>query len=426
MGVSSDSIKYNDRGGGLNRDEGSKQILRPLCTKPAIHLACSLALVQVDKLTGLRKPGVNVIHKAVFGRKERMAQLHATLVTPLTGPLSLFGRASAVALAIWAKKAANLPSPWTSVDLDVQNTGEDICAAMQAALATQPDVLFGPYGSGPMLGAARACERVLWNHGGASSRLARPAFPQVINVLAPASTYFSGVLEAAHTFAPTIKKVSLFHSTTGFGKEVARSATTTAASLQLDLQSVAFVPSQARAAVPTVPDGDVLLVVGNFADELAVASRLLARPWRFAAFVGAGVEEVLATLGHQREGLLGPVQWLRTADIEPDEGPGVDWFVEAYREEEGIDPPYAAAQAFAAGILYARCLRDVKETSDTAIQAAAQMLKCTTLYGKFQLDSSSGLQSGHHVLIVQWQQEQRHVVWPPEQAKRPVLFPLPS
>jgi branched-chain amino acid transport system substrate-binding protein len=113
--------------------------------------------------------------------------------------------------------------------------------------------------------------------------------------------------------------------------------------------------------VPAVPDGDVLLVVGNFADELAVASLLLTRPWRFAAFVGAGVDEVLTTLGNQREGLLGPAQWLPTAAIEPDEGPDSDWFVEAYRKEAGTDPPYVAAQAFAAGVLYARCLRDAQE-----------------------------------------------------------------
>ena len=152
--------------------------------------------------------------------------------------------------------------------LDVRGTGKDIRAAMQAALARRPDVLFGPYGSGPMLGAARACERALWNHGGASSRLRRPAFPQVINVLAPASTYFSGALHAAHTVDPSITTISLLYSTTGFAKDVAERPPTTAANLRLDLTSTAFAPSQARAIVPAVPDGDVLLVVGNFADEL--------------------------------------------------------------------------------------------------------------------------------------------------------------
>ena len=69
-----------------------------------------------------------------------MAHLRAALVTPLNGPLSLYGRAGATALAIWAKSPA-LPPPWTSVALDVRDTGKDIRAAMQAALATEPDVL---------------------------------------------------------------------------------------------------------------------------------------------------------------------------------------------------------------------------------------------------------------------------------------------
>ncbi|MBA2679408.1 MAG: ABC transporter substrate-binding protein [Ktedonobacteraceae bacterium] len=355
-----------------------------------------------------------------------MTTLHAALVTPLNGPLSLFGRTCATALTLWTKSAAHLPSPWTSIDLDVHDTGSDVGAAIRAALETQPDVLFGPYGSGPMLSAARASERLLWNHGGASSRLARPTFPHVINILSPASIYFKGVLEAVHAFDSTIRSVSLFHSTTGFGRDVATGAAATAAKLQLAIQSTPFESSQALAMASTVPNADVLLVVGNFADEQAVAPLLLARSWRFAAFVGAGVEEVLAPLGELREGLLGPTQWIQTAAIEPDEGPDVDWFVAHYREMEGTDPPYAAAQAFAAGLLYARCLRDAEDSHDAALQATAQKLVCQTLFGTFQLDPTSGLQTGHHVLIVQWQQGQRRVVWPPEQAECSLVFsPLP-
>lgn len=275
-----------------------------------------------------------------------------------------------------------------------------------------------------MLSAARASDRLLWNHGGASSRLAKPTFPQVINVLSPASTYFAGVLQAIHTFDPTIKTIALFHSTSGFGREVASGAAATAARLQLVLQVVPFEPSQAISAASAVPGGEGVFVVGNFADELAVAPLLLSRPWRFAAFVGAGVEEVLAPLGPQWEGLLGPAQWVQTANIEPDEGPDAEWFVRVYQEETGSDPPYAAVQAFAAGVLYARCLRDAHDARDAAVQAAAYKLRCTTLYGAFQLDSLSGLQRGHQVLVVQWQQGQRRVVWPPEQAERPLLFPL--
>lgn len=271
-----------------------------------------------------------------------------------------------------------------------------------------------------MLSAARASERVIWNHSGATSQLARPAFPKVINVLSPASTYFAGVLQAIHAFDPLARTVSLFHSTSGFGRDVATGAMNVAATQDFDAHSVPFEPSHAVSAVSRVPPGDILLVVGNFADERAVAPILLARPWRFAAFVGAGVEEVLTPLGNQREGLLGPAQWIATAAREPDEGPNADWFVTKYREAVGVDPPYPAAQAFAAGILCARCLRDSGSCNDAAQLAVARRLVCTTLYGAFQLDPKSGLQSGHQILVVQWQQGRRCIVWPPEQAERPL------
>ena len=77
-------------------------------------------------------------------------------------------------------------------------------------------------------------------------------------------------------------------------------------------------------------------------------------------------------------------------------------------------------------ILYARCLRETGERHPEGNQAAAQTLVCQTLFGAFQLDSLSGLQMSHQVMIVQWQQGQRRVVWPPEQAECPLVFSHPT
>ena len=190
----------------------------------------------------------------------------------------------------------------------------------------------------------------------------------------------------------------------------------------MTIHPIPFEPSQALETVGAIPDGDILLVAGNFADEAAVAPVLVSRSWRFTAFVGAGVEEVFASLRELREGFLGPAQWVAQSALWPDEGPDAGWFAAQYRQQEGVDPPYAAVQAFASGILYARCLREAGEAHDEGIQMVAQKLECQTLFGRFQLDPLSGLQTGHHVVIVQWQQGQRRVVWPPEQAERPVVF----
>lgn len=349
-----------------------------------------------------------------------MTKLRAALVTPLSGPLALFGRAAATGLTLWARYAANLPPPWTGVELDVRDTISDPGAAMRAVTDTCPDVLFGPYGSSPMLAVMRATDRVVWNHGGATSQLSWPAFPQVINVLSPASTYFDGVLQAMRATDPYAATVSVLYASSGFGRDVTTGVTSAATRLNFEVRTVPFEPGHAAETASTLPTADVLLVAGSFADELEAAPVLLTRSWRAAAFVGAGVEEVLAPLGELREGLLGPAQWIATTALKPDEGPDSAWFVAKYRHIAGVDPPYPAAQAFAAGLLCARCLRESGMSEDAAQLATARQLACTTLYGRFRVDPVSGLQVGHQVLIVQWQNGARRVVWPPEQAERSV------
>ena len=310
-----------------------------------------------------------------------MTVLRAALVTPLSGPLAPYGVAGAVALGLWSEQAAHLPLPWTSVQLEVVDAHPSAAAAMRAATALRPDVVFGPYASGPAVAAMRATDRLVWNHGGATDRLSLPEFAHTVNIPAPASSYFANVLRSLHAADPTLLEVSLLHVQTGFGREVARGAVQTAKDLGLEVRTLAFEPGQAAESARLLPRGDVLLVAGPFADELVAARLLLQRPWRAAGFVGAGVEEVLAPLGALRDGLIGPCQWPVHAALPPDDGP-----------------------------------------DDAALRAAAARLQLRTLFGSFRIDPRSGLQVGHEVLVVQWQEGARRVVWPPERAERPLAL----
>jgi hypothetical protein len=136
---------------------------------------------------------------------------------------------------------------------------------LAAALQENLDLLFGLDGAGPMLAAARTTSRVICNHGGAPSRLCWPAFPDVINVLAPSSTSFAGVLEAVHAADETVRKVTLAHRTTRFGCDVAGTFTK-ATDLGMTVQEEPFEASNPLAVVTSGPDGNVLLI----ADELAL------------------------------------------------------------------------------------------------------------------------------------------------------------
>jgi len=355
-----------------------------------------------------------------------MAILRVVLVTPLTGPLARFGRAGAAALDVWARQGARLPAGWRGVTFEVHDAHPDPARAMRASTASHPDVVFGPYGSSPAVTAAAATDRLVWNHGGATSELARPRFPRVVNVPSPASAYFRGTLQVVRAVDPDSRTVALLHGETGFARDVAGGARAAATARTFEVHAVGFPPGQALDAAARLPDAEVLLVVGSFDDEIAAARVLLGRGWRAAAFVAAGVEEVLAPLGAGRDGLLGPAQWVAAAAPEPDEGPDAAWFVDAFRRATGEEPGYPAVQAFAAGVLSARCLRDAGTTDDAAQLAAAARLSCRTLYGGFRLDLVTGLQVGHEVLTVQWQGGSRRVVWPPELAERPVSYPLPQ
>ncbi len=354
-----------------------------------------------------------------------MSELRALLLTPLSGPLARFGRAGAAALRLWAAEAADLPPPWRSVRLDLHDTHSDPAAAMRSGLASRPHLVFGPYGSRASLQALAATERVVWNQGGASSTIRWPAFPRAVNVLAPASSYFRGTLEAVRSVDPEARRVAILHGGTGFGADVARGAAEDAARLQFEATAIRFSAGDVARVAPQVPDADVLLVAGSFDDELAAARALLGREWRAEGFVGAVVDEVLAALGQARAGLLGPTQWVAAAAPESTEGPDVSWFLARYRAAIGSDPPYPAAQAFAAGVLAARCLRDARAVEDAAQLAVARSLDCRTLYGDFRLDPETGLQVGHEVLTVQWQGGARRVVWPPKYADRSLIYPRP-
>src|ERR1700740_2593282 len=242
----------------------------------------------------------------------------AVLVTPMSGPLARFGKAGASALALWADRSG--------VRLEVIDAYPSAASAVRAAEASRPDVVFGPYGSGPALAAAAASKGVLWNHGGATARLARPAYPRVVNVESPAHRYLAAVLEtlAAEGLGEG-SEVVIIHADTGFGREVAEGAAAAARRLGLLWQLVAFRPGRPSDVLGQVPAGDVLLSAGSFDDDIAIAQWASERRWRAVGLVAAGVDELLHAIGDRVEGLCGPCQWFDDGTDDPADGPQREW-----------------------------------------------------------------------------------------------------
>ena len=329
--------------------------------------------------------------------------VRAVLVTPLAGPLARFGKAGASALALWAEHSA--------VSLWVIDAYPSAASAIRVAEASRPDVVFGPYSSGAALAAAAASTGVVWNHGGATARLARPAYPRVVNVESPAYRYLAAVLETlAADGVGEGSEVVIVHVDTGFGREVAGGAAVAARRLGLLPRLVTFRSGRARDVLAQIPAGDVLLSAGSFDDDVAIAQWGGERRWRAVGLVAAGVDELRQAIGDRVEGLYGPCQWFDDGTDDPADGPSSEWFSRCYRDANGAEPPYPAAAAYAAGVLWQRCVKEAGTVESLPVRAASQRLDTTTLFGRFHVDPVNGLQTGHQIRVVQWRGGQRVLV----------------
>jgi Periplasmic binding protein len=170
---------------------------------------------------------------------------------------------------------------------------------------------------------------------------------------------------------------------------------------------VTFRPGRASDVLTQAPGGDVLLSAGSFDDDVAIAQWGSQRRWRAVGLVAAGVEELRHVIGEHVEGLYGPCQWLDDGTDDPADGPKGEWFTRRYRDATGTEPPYPAAAALSAGIVWQRCVQDAGTVESAPVLAASQRLDTTTFFGRFRVDGVTGVQTGHQIRVVQWQGAQR-------------------
>ena len=188
----------------------------------------------------------------------------------LSGRFSVQGEQARRGLELWAEHlkdagglvvdSARPPRPITLHVYDDGSTRAGATAATERlVLEDRVQLLFSPYSSVLALAAAQVSERhgrVLWNHGGSSDAIDRAGFQRVVSFLAPASGYFTPVLDlAAHIATQSGRpapSVALLYGATGtFPSAVAEGARTHAA--RLGLQIILDQPYPAHDANPRPP-----------------------------------------------------------------------------------------------------------------------------------------------------------------------------
>jgi branched-chain amino acid transport system substrate-binding protein len=169
---------------------------------------------------------------------------------------------------------------------------------------------------------------------------------------------------------------------------------------------------------------DVLLGVGRIQNDLLLARQLAQRrlPLGAAAVVAAPIQQFQDALGADAEGFIGPSQWEPSGSYSHDYGPPTREVLESLRRSN-YPLDYPMAQAYAAGLVVQRCVEVAGVLEQRALREAANTLDFSTFYGRFKIEPDTGRQIGRSVVIVQWQQGRKAIVWPPEQRQARLVYP---
>jgi len=282
-------------------------------------------------------------------------------------------------------------------------------------------ILLGPYSSELMIAAVSVAAqrgRLIWNHGGASDGVHRLG-AHIVGILTSASRYFTEFPSLALRINPQGRSlVCFYHAGSNFGRKVVQGALVAARQLGMGATTRTYRSSEAiPRLIQELKEVDFVLSAGSFQDDVCLAHELLQRrlPIVACGLVAAGMTEFRYALGDGHEGFLAPSQWEPSVRPQVDFGPQSSE-VAARIAAQGVAVDYPAAQAYAACLLAQHCLEQTEDWDDSNVWRTAWQLDCTTFFGRFKIDPSNGLQTGHHMVWLQWQKGEKAIVWPTEYA----------
>jgi len=139
------------------------------------------------------------------------------------------------------------------------------------------------------------------------------------------------------------------------------------------------------------------------------------------------------TLGRTAEFVYGPTPWtpelvtLRAGGLIPiaRQYPGAREFVESHRREfPGADFTYQTAGSYAMCQILVEATKRAGSLDGAKIRDRILKLDLHTVFGAFKVDQD-GVQIAHKMLLFQWQDGKKVVVWPEELAPGKPRFPTP-
>lgn len=304
------------------------------------------------------------------------------------------------------------------------------------------DAILGPYASPVTEAVADVTEKhrmPLVATQGAATETYRKGRRWVFMVPTAAEAYLEGLVDLAAKRG--LKTIAVAHEDTLFARATARGTMDFAKRAGLDVVLVLPYPKgttdfteilgRVRAANP-----DVLAAATYFDDAVALTrqqQRLDVNPKMFAVTVGGDLLKFYEILGRSAEFVYGAAQWdpalvtLRAGGLIPiaRQYPGAKEFYDAYRKEfPGADFSYHAAGGYGGCQILVEAIRRAGSLDGERMRDAILKMDVSTVYGPFKVDAT-GFQIAHKMVLFQWQDAAKVIVWPEELAPGKPRFPTP-
>jgi len=287
---------------------------------------------------------------------------------------------------------------------------------------------------------AEKYNRVMLSHGGSSDTIWTHGYQNVFGILSPASTYFNNAIDWLVANNHSGDKLAILHADDTFSTAASAAAAKYATDQGLHVVynekysattqdlSTQLIAANATGAVD-------LLGGGHFDDGLRIVKQLSSVGWtpKFISLLVAVTEpEFQQQLGGAANLVTGPSQWetivtyspatAQAANI-PWYGPNETQFVNYYSKQSNAgSPTYHSGEAGAAVVVLADAIQTANSTDTTNVRQAISNMHIMTFFGQFKVDAT-GKQSGHSMVLVQWQSGGLVVVAPDAVASGTVKYP---
>ena len=291
------------------------------------------------------------------------------------------------------------------------------------------DAVMGPYSSAVTEAVANVTEKykkVMVAPLAATTSIFRKGRKYIFMVISPAEVYLEGLVDMAAKHG--LKTVAIINEDTLFPK--ASAAGTAEAAKKRGMQVVlqeSYPKGNTDFSALLVKikalNPDVIAAGTYFDDAVAITRQmkeLNVNPKMFGLTVGGDLPEFHDLLKQNAEYVYGSTQWDDSLPY-----PGAKEFLAAFTKKFKHEPSYHAAAGYAGCLIYAEAVKRAGSLDADKVREQLLKLETKTAFGDYKVDAD-GFQVAHKMVMLQWQDGKRVVVWPDDLASGKARYPTPE